>query len=296
MVPWLKKLLFAVTVPLSVVFGVGGNVMAESPWQQSFGNVQSLKFREADQRISYGEQEAQFIDLWLPRNKANEARPVVVLIHGGCWLAQYDISHIRPLATAISDHGFAVWAIEYRRVGDAGGGWPGTFQDISTAVDRLKNFQHPRVQNRKAVFVGHSAGGHLALWAAGRSRLEQSQELHRDNQFLPLGAIGLAAITDLEQYAHGSNSCQEIAPQLMGGTPDQFADRYDQASPAVLGADVPIILIQGMADEIVPPSQASAMPDADAIRLEGAGHFDLIHTGTPAFPKLVNILNEMFSQ
>ena len=296
MVSWFKKLLIAVTVPLGAIFGISGNLMAESPWQQSFGDVQSLPFREADQRIPYGEQPAQFIDLWLPRSTAEEAGPVVVLIHGGCWLAQYDISHIRPLATALADHGFAVWAIEYRRVGDAGGGWPGTFEDISTAVDYLGDFKHPKVQNRRAVFIGHSAGGHLALWAAGRSRLEPGQELQQDNPLLPLGTIGLAAITDLDQYARGGNSCQEVTLQLLGGTPDQFPDRYDQASPAVLGADIPVVLIQGMADGIVPPSQAGAMPDANVIKLEGAGHFDLIHTGTLAFTKLVDILNEMVSQ
>lgn len=293
---WFKKVLFAVTFPLGAMFGVTGHVMAESPWQQSFGDVQSLKFREADQRISYGEHVSQFIDLWLPRSKAKEARPTVILIHGGCWLAQYDISHIRPLATAISDRGFAVWAIEYRRVGETGGGWPGTFQDISTAVDHLGEFRHPRMQKSKAVFVGHSAGGHLALWAAGRSKLGQGQELYRENPLIPLGAVGLAAITDLEDYARGNNSCQEVTTQLIGGAPDRFPDRYDQASPAELGVDVPVVLFQGGADTIVPPAQAGAVSGANIVSFQEAGHFDLIHTGTPAFPKLVNTLRELFSQ
>jgi acetyl esterase/lipase len=293
---WFKKLLYAVTLPLGALFFSSGGLAADSPWQKSFGEVEALKFREADRRIPYGDEASQFIDLWLPRGKATESRPVVVLIHGGCWLEQYAISHVRPLATALADRGFAVWAVEYRRVGEAGGGWPGTFQDISAAVDRLKEFGHPAMQKRRAVFIGHSAGGHLALWAAGRSRLEQGRELYREDPFVPVGAVGLAAITDLKEYAGGDSSCQRVAPQLMGGTPAQFPGRYDQASPAVLGADVPVVLLQGGADGIVPPAQAQAFAGAEVILLEEAGHFDLIHTRTPAFPKLVEVLKELFAQ
>lgn len=294
--PWFKKILYTLAFPLGGMLLSGSDLAADPRWQRSFKDVQALKFREADQRIPYGEMESQFVDLWLPRGKVKGPAPVVVLIHGGCWLEQYDISHIRPLATALSNRGFAVWAIEYRRIGQEGGGWPGTFQDISAAVDMLQDFTHKKMHKRNAVFLGHSAGGHLALWAAGRSRLTAGQELYRENPYLPVGAVGLAAITDLDDYAKGDNSCQKVTPQLMGGIPDQFPRRYEQASPAVLGADVPVILLQGEADGIVPSSQARAMTEARVVALEGAGHFDLIHTGTPAFPKLVTVLNELISK
>lgn len=293
---WLKRSLYILTFILGAMFGASGDVVADSNWRHSFNDVQSLKFREADRRIPYGEHEAQFIDLWLPRDKAKAASAVVVLIHGGCWLAQYDISHIRPLATALTDHGFAVWAVEYRRVGQEGGGWPGTFEDISAAVDRLRDFRHPGMQKQKALFLGHSAGGHLALWAAGRSRLSLDSELYTENPYLPAGVVGLAAIADLQAYAQGSNSCQKVTPQFMGGSPADFPDRYRKASPAVLGTDVPVVMLQGAADDIVPPGQASTMPEAQIVEFKGAGHFDLIHPYSPAFPRLVNILNELISQ
>lgn len=285
---------FLLTCALILQTGIVANAHTDPGWQRSFVEVMELEFRAADQKISYGAADEQFIDLWLPSNGGEAAAPVVVLIHGGCWLAQYDISHIRPLASAISDQGFAVWAIEYRRVGQPGGGWPGTFLDIARAVDLLAEFTHPLLDTRKIVFVGHSAGGQLALWAAGRSRLTGNQELYRDEPVQPMGAIGLAAITDLADYAAGDNSCQKVVNPLMGGDPKQVPDRYDQASPAELGSDVPLVLIQGGADRIVPGDQALALPEATTQLLSEAGHFDLIHTGTPAFPVLVSVLRDLF--
>ena len=135
----------------------------------------------------------------------------------------------------------------------------------------------------RIAIAGHSAGGHLAILAGGGFQNVRA-------------VIGLAAITDLKEYAGGNSSCQRVAPQLMGGTPAQFPGRYDQASPAVLGADVPVVLLQGGADGIVPPAQAQAFAGAEVVLLEEAGHFDLIHTRTPAFPKLIEVLKELFAQ
>jgi acetyl esterase/lipase len=292
----IKPSLLLAALPLIFLAGIAGHVRADDLWQRSFGEVQSLDFRVADQRVPYGSDAGQFIDLWLPRRDKSEPAPVVVLIHGGCWLAEYDISHVRPLATAIADHGFAVWAIEYRRVGQAGGGWPGTFRDVAAAVDALRTFRHPRLENHKVVFAGHSAGGHLALWAAGRSRLSSGQELYQENPLAPMGVVGLAAITDLAEYARGDSSCQQAAPRLMGGGPEQFPERYAQASPAVLGTDIPVVLVQGNADGIVPPGQARSLASAKVVELENAGHFDLIHTGTPAFSGLIEIFTELLAR
>lgn len=264
-----------------------------STWQRSFSEVEALACRSADERISYGDSDQQFIDLWLPQDEYEPVAPIVILIHGGCWLEQYDIAHIRPLATAIADNGFAVWAIEYRRLGQAGGGWPGTFTDIAAAVDKLEAYSHLRLDRKRVVLAGHSAGGQLALWAAGRSRLLSGQVLHRDRPFMPRGAVGLAAITDLAAYARGDNDCQASTPTLMGGWAGEVPERYAQASPAELGTDIPVVLIQGIADTIVPPEQAAAMPAAEQLMFEMAGHFDLIHTGTPVFPKLIEVLQRL---
>jgi acetyl esterase/lipase len=261
-------------------------------WQQPFSEVESLDYREADQRIPYGPSTQQFVDVWYPGNDI-AAAPVIALIHGGCWLADYDISHIGPLANAIAEQGFAVWAIEYRRVGQDGGGWPGTFHDIASAMDRLSMKPDPRLDATRTVVVGHSAGGHLALWAAGRDRLSEDQELYRKAPFLPAAAVGLAAITDLESYATGGNSCQQVTVKLMGGLPTEQPERYDQASPATLGTDIPVVLVQGDTDGIVPPAQAERLAQARSVMIEEAGHFDLIHPRSPAFGELVRYLQEM---
>jgi acetyl esterase/lipase len=261
-------------------------------WQQPFSAVTSLDYRAADQRIPYGPSSEQFVDVWFSGNDSRSS-PVIALIHGGCWLADYGISHIGPLASALAERGFAVWAIEYRRVGQDGGGWPGTFHDIASAMDLLSTQPDPRLDAAQTVVVGHSAGGHLALWAAGRGRISKDQELYREEPFLPVAAVGLAAITDLESYAMGENSCQKVTPRLMGGLPSDRPERYDQASPATLGTDIPVVLLQGDADSIVPPAQARSLAQARPVIIEEAGHFDLIHPGTPAFGRLVRYLQEM---
>ena len=280
------------TLPALTLFGLPADAAGEAPWQRPFREVAALEAREADLRLAYGDSDQQFAELWLPP-AADRPAPAVMLIHGGCWLADYDIAHIRPLAAAIAGQGFAVWALEYRRVGQEGGGWPGTFHDIADAVDFLAAYRYPAIDADRFALAGHSAGGHLALWAAGRNRLVRDSELYRPEPALPRGAVGLAAIADLAAYAAGGNSCQQVAPRLMGGTPEQAPARYGQASPAVLGSDVPVVTLQGKADPIVPHEQAQALPGADAVFLDSAGHFDLIHPGTPAFPALVENLKDL---
>lgn len=276
--------------------GPAGGDGTPSRWQRSFSEVEALDCRSADQRLAYGPAEEQFVDVWLPPGDDDAPWPVVILIHGGCWLAEYDIGHIRPLAGAIAGSGFAVWGVEYRRVGQPGGGWPGTFEDIATAVDLLAQYRHPRLDAGRVTVVGHSAGGHLALWAAGRSRLRQGQELYQPQPLRPCCVIGLAAITDLAAYGQGENSCQAVTPLLMGGTADEVPGRYAQASPAELGSDVPVTLLHGDSDIIVPPGQAGAIGGARQVLLEGAGHFDLIHTGTPAFRRIIQLLRSVGEQ
>lgn len=260
-----------------------------SPWNRSFDEVQSLPSRQPDRVVSYGDGPDQDAQIWLPSNPADPV-PMVILVHGGCWLEAYDRSHLRPLATALAERGYAVLLPEYRRVGQAGGGWPGTFHDIALALDALAELSIPGVDTGSSVLVGHSAGGHLALWAAGRDRLGTGDELYLATPFLPRGVIGLAAITDLVGYAGGDNSCQRVTTEFMGGSPEEYPGRYAQASPASLGTSVPTILLHGDADAIVPPGQAAALDGAEVRMIDGAGHFDLIHPGTPAFQALLEAL------
>jgi acetyl esterase/lipase len=267
---------------------------AEPRWQRPFSEVAEYPVRAPDRMVAYGAAEAQFAEFWLPPGTAG-GLPVVVLIHGGCWLAAYDIAHIRPLAAALADAGFAVWAPEYRRVGETGGGWPGTFHDVAAAIDFLEYLDEPRLDRGRVVFAGHSAGGHLALWAAARTRLPADSPLHDAAPLVPRGALGLAAITDLAAYARGGNSCQEVAPRLLGGGPAEAPERYAQASPAALGTAVPTVLLQGGADSIVPPAQADALAGAEVVRLPEAGHFDLVHPDSPAFGRIVERLEALLT-
>ena len=145
--------------------------------------------------VAYGAEESQFVELWLPPGRQSAA-PVVVLVHGGCWLADYDIAHIRPLAAALAKNGFAVWAPEYRRVGESGGGWPGTFVDIANGIDALATYDEPLLDRERIVLAGHSAGGHLALWAAGRERLAPDSPLYTESPARFSGVLGLAAFPD----------------------------------------------------------------------------------------------------
>ena len=267
---------------------------AEPGWQRPFSEVAGLSARAPDRVVDYGPAASQFVELWLPAN-TESASPVVVLIHGGCWLADYDIAHIRPLAAALADAGFAVWAPEYRRVGEAGGGWPGTFNDIATAVDALANYDAAPFDRSRIVFAGHSAGGHLALWAAARGRLPRDSVLFTETPLQPRGVLGLAAITDLAAYARGDNSCERVTQTLMGGSPDAFPDRYAQASPTILGVTTDTVLLHGGADAIVAPAQAEALAGARVVMLPEAGHFDLIHPQTPAFGRILTLLEDLMT-
>jgi pimeloyl-ACP methyl ester carboxylesterase len=145
------------------------------------------------------------------------------------------------------------------------------------------------------VLVGHSAGGQLALWAAGRSRLRPEQALYSTDPFIPRTVIGLAAITDLAAYAAGHNDCQAVTPRLVGGGPSDHPERYAQASPAELGVAIPAVLLQGDQDAIVPPSQAKSLPGARVRLIRGAGHFDLIHPSTAAFDILLTELENVMN-
>lgn len=235
--------------------------------------------RPADHRVAYGSSPEQFGELRLPSGAG--PHPVVVLIHGGCWRAEYDVTHVAPLATALADDGWAVWAIEYRRVGSPGGGWPGTFQDVSAAIDHLRVLAgtHPLNLSR-LVFAGHSAGGHLALWSAARGMLPKGSPIASPNPLLPQGVVALAGITDLTTYA-SPNGCGSAVVPLMGGDAKTMGDRYAQASPVTTVPTVPLQLIVGTNDTIVPRSQAEALVRVTGTRatvrvVEGAGHFDVI--------------------
>ncbi|CAB0151601.1 hypothetical protein PSI9734_01975 [Pseudidiomarina piscicola] len=237
-----------------------------------YSAVTELDFDAPLKRLSYGPDALQFIDLW-PR--PDEASPLVIFIHGGCWLSAYDIKHSYPATSALWHAGFTVASIEYRRTGDTGGGWPGSWNDIQNAIDSLRQQAQFNDPQRKVILMGHSAGGHLALLAA--------------NQFSGFvdHVVGLAAITDLASYIKMDGSCQRGGKQFMHNA---SAADWQVADPARQPPTSAVTLLQGEADSIVPVAQATRYDHSTTttvITLPKAGHFDWIHPQTDAWKHLL---------
>ena len=257
----------------------------------------------ADHRIPYGQDVLQFGELRLP--EGTDPVPLIVLIHGGCWRSQYDLKHVAPAAQALAKEGFATWTIEYRRVGDPGGGWPGTFDDISRAVDHVRALaiQFPRIDSARVLLMGHSAGGQLALWAGSRKQNETTGLFRSARPPLPIiGVVGLAAITDLAEYGAAPGGCNGAVTPLMGGTSAAYPDRYRAVSPmdrSPIG--VRVVLVHGDADPIVPVAQSrklvtkeraeGASPELTIV--PGAGHFDLVAPQVAAWAAVLRAVRSL---
>ena len=250
----------------------------------------------ADQRIAYGPDPLQFGELWLPRGTGRH--PVIVLIHGGCWRADLPgLELMDYMAADLRDRGYAVWNLEYRRIGHPGGGYPGTFQDVAAGIDHLRAVSSRRRLDLDRVAVsGHSAGGHLALWAAARDRLPPGSPLRTAQPLALRGVVSLAGIADLAAYRQtGPDACggPSTIDRLVGlqetGGRDVLADT---SPPALLPLGDRQIVISGAVDPIVPPDfgrdyalAASTSGDpAISVVLEGAGHFELIDPTSAVWP------------
>jgi acetyl esterase/lipase len=248
----------------------------------------------ADHRIAYGPGALHYGELRLPVGR--DSVPVVVLIHGGCWRAQYDHKHVGLAAAALAKEGFAVWTIEYRRIGDVDGGWPGTFDDVANAVDHVRRLgaQFPVLDTTRVVLMGHSAGGQLALWAASRKQNETTGLFRSSIPPMSVsGVVSLAGITDLVEYGAGTGGCNQSVAPLLGGTFQQVPQRYRAVSPSGrLPLGVFVRLIHGELDPIVPLAQSKSFlaklrGSGDRAELDvipGAGHFDLLAPQSEAWP------------
>jgi len=253
--------------------------------------------------VPYGEEPLQFGHLRLPEGPG--PHPVVAFIHGGCWLSDYTIGHVGSLEQGLADAGYAVWSLEYRRVGDEGGGWPGTFQDIGRGLDHLRVLAPTYgLDLNRVVASGHSAGGHFALWAAARDKIKSDHELHTATPLPVQGVLGLAPAPDLEAL-HAAGVCGNVIDGLMGGSPEAFPDRYAAASPMQLAPlSVPQSLVIGSRDRAWGPigrsyyERASEAGDEEVLLVEAeeSGHFEMIVPTTSSWSVVLESLQRLFAR
>lgn len=269
--------------------------------QIDFSELEAPPVPPPGEHIAYGVEPLQFGELRIPKGRG--PFPVAVIIHGGCWLKQYDLKHAAREATALTALGIATWTIEYRRADDFGGGWPGTFEDVAHATDYVAQLgaRYP-LDLKRIVLIGHSAGGQLALWLASRAH-NMSAAPNPDSMPLAVrGVVLLAGITDLRTFGARSGRCGGAVATLLGGSPAAQTARYDAVSPVeLLPLGVPVRLVHGTADKSVPVQQSqdytararAAGDDVKSSIIPDAGHFDLLEPGTTAWPAVTRAVRDL---
>lgn len=268
---------------------VVGFVAAARTQSQSSRSILIRPAPAADHRIAYGRDEFQFGELRLPKTAGKH--PVAIVIHGGCWMSQFGLSYMGHISAALTEAGFASWNIEYRRVGNAGGGWPGTFEDAARATDYLREIADKySLDLNQVIAIGHSAGGHLALLLGARPQFKKDNPLYSANPLKLKGVVSLAGITDLRRTG---TACDKEVIQFTGGEAKDKAAIYDQASPiALVPLGVKQKIVQGESDTIIPPAMATDYletakrkndGDVELISLKDADHFHLVDPKSAAW-------------
>ncbi len=254
----------------------------------------------ADHRIPYGDHPMQFGDLRIPEGEG--PWPFVILIHGGCWQDIADLQYLDRAAEAITAMGAVTWNIEFRPVNVEGGGWPGTFLDVARGVDKLRDVAlEYDLGMERVITLGHSSGGHLALWAAGRPRVPEASELFIDDPLPVGGVVSLAGIPELRRFRRlDPPTCGEgIVDRLMGGGPREVPARYLAGSPfQMLPLNVVQRHITGRNDDIVSFRQVSpynyesqsAGDDSQLTVVPDAGHYEVIWPGTDAWGQVEDVV------
>lgn len=246
-------------------------------------DILTLPAPKADARVRYGDDENQFIDLRLPTFSG--PHPLAISIHGGYWRARYDLLYMGHLCAALRAKGIATANLEYRRIGNPGGGWPGTFADVRTAFQFLSQNASRYGLNLKHIAVlGHSAGGQLALCLAAREPQIES-------------AISLAGVIDLQE-AYALHLSSDAVVEFLGGTPSVAIDHYREADPMNLRIKSRQYVVHGLQDEIVPPAfsrdyvakKRAAKENVQLIEIAKAGHFELVDPRSSAGKKVKEVI------
>ncbi|MBL8510423.1 MAG: alpha/beta hydrolase [Betaproteobacteria bacterium] len=287
--------------------------------------AQSLTFRQVldrpdrpqpDHKIAYGPGPNQYGELWLPKTTTKAPLPVVVLIHGGCWLSELPGPELLAfLSDGLRNKDVAVWSITYRRVSGGndnpmGGGYPATFNDIASGVDYLRKIAPQyNLDLKRIVTSGHSAGGHLAAWAAARAKLPADSPLRSADPLPIKGMVGIAGLVDLAYaasataFACGDKTVEKLIDSDKRGKKEAFRD----TSPIELlplGSNIRQVLVSGTYDGIVPPvhgwryaNRAKEKGEAvEVVNLDNAGHFELISPWTAPGRALVDKIVEVVKQ
>lgn len=259
-------------------------------------------------RYYYGAHPSQWGELFLPGLPyGGRHRGVVVVVHGGYWRSKYGAELGELLAKDLAAHGVAAWNVEYRRVGN-GGGWPHTFSDVLAGIDKLAEIAELHgLDLAKVVALGHSAGGHLAVWAAGRDRLEQlglevehGQVGASADGVRLTGVVSQSGVLNLAE-AERLNLSSGAAANLLGGTSSEFPGRHRYADPmTALPLDVPVYAVHATGDEDVPLSMSTSYVEtgqggpapAQLINVPG-DHYSLIDPSTPAYIKCRELVQEL---
>ena len=251
-------------------------------------NILEIPPAPPGERIAYGPGDFQFGELRVPA--AGGPYPALIVIHGGYWRARYDLAHIGHLCVAFTKLGFATWSLEYRRIGNPGGGYPGTLDDVRTGAAHLSKIAAQRsLDLKRVVATGHSAGGQLVLWLA------------KQNAIALRGVVALAPVADLRR-AWELKLSNSVVAELLGGSPARFPDRYSAASPVELvPLGVPQRVLHGLNDDVVPielsrrfvAAARKAGDDSKLIEVAGAGHFELIDPRSRAWPSVNGAVLEL---
>ncbi len=269
--------------------------------------VNALPSKPAEVRSRYGPAPPQFGELRLPAGRG--PHPVAVVMHGGCWLSIYaDLRNADALADALRDKGIATWNVEYRCVDQEGGGWPGTFFDAGSSADHLRALAADhRLDLGRVITIGHSAGGHLAIWTAARRRLPRESPLWTADPLPLRGTVVLGGPGDLKAFApHADAECRQgVVAELLGKpgvSSDKLEARYRCGSPVkLLPLGVRQVMISTEHDWVVPPELGAAYAEAardagddiEHIIIQGAGHHEPMVPGSVTWPAICRAVHAL---
>jgi len=251
----------------------------------SSDDILSLAPPKADLRVAYGSDANQFVDLRLPKGKGTHG--LAISIHGGFWRAKYDLGYAGHLCAALTAKRIVTANLEYRRVGNAGGGWPGTFADVRTAYQfLLQSAPQYQFDARRVVVVGHSAGGQLGLCLASHEKGVKA-------------VISLAGVVDL-QRAYALHLSNDAVVEFLGGSPAEVGDHYKEADPMKLTIAARQWLVHGAVDDVVPPAfsrdyvaaKQKMKEDARLVEIAGAGHFEVVDPRSGAWKEVKRVVME----